>query len=476
MSDTKYLNNRIQFTMITNPFNLVKDPDLISNSEVYETRYEKSTEAIQHSFLVKENKKGTPLRVDTTEVLRPMEKDFKSMVGIFYKYKMFPIIECGKSSMRRDLITVDIDENLTNEVFFGKLKEIENLPECVCTKHKSTGHWQIQFYLKDCLFIKEIGFEKNNNGKYVPFIKRDDTVYNFYVKTVKRFAKYFKGIFKGTDIYYQGVLCRNPYSFSQESYLFFKNRFVSLHEKRPFGNFIADYVEFLDKNKVILRKNTNFDVKDINEKNPELSRHKLTMVYAREWIWNNMKNGNVPDESDLEEFLLNNKFEIADKCMKEPHSDKEIKSQVHSLYQWSVNNYREIDKTNGQWKSSICWNKNQRTAKIKKAKKLKKVFLNYLTEGLSLTEIAKRFNMSRVTLYSYMAIFFVIDMVKTVVTFGNSKMKYLKLWDEIICEISDRIKEMKLKYGNSKIKWKHMNYVSELSKSEICDTNRFYAA
>ena len=33
-----------------------------------------------------------------------------------------------------------------------------------------------------------------------------------------------------------------------------------------------------------------------------------------------------------------------------------------------------------------------------------------------------------------------------------------KSWDEIIAEISDIIKQMKIKFGESKIKWKGLDY------------------
>lgn len=457
---SKYIKPKIQFTIITNPFNLVKDPDLISNSEVYETKYEKLADALQSTFLVKETKKSSPMRVHTTEVIRPKESDFKSILGIYRKYSMFPLVECGKSSMRKDIIAVDIDENIETKVFFDKLRSIGDIPECICTKHRSTGHWQIQFYLKSPLNVRCINFEKNENNKYIPVVKRNETNHEIYIRTVKRFSKYFKSIFSGTDIYYQGTLCRNPFNFSQESYLFKNNSFISLREKRPVGNNFSDYIDFLDKKNVILRKNINLNINDITEKNPEMSRHKLTMIYAREWLWDNMRKGNVPSEKDLEEFLLESKVEIADKCMKEPHSDKEIISQVHSLYKWSVSNYKDKSELNGQWKSSVYWNRNQRAAKIKKAKAIKNQVLSMLSADYSIKEIANTFNMSRVTLYSYMAIFFVIDLVKTRYYFKNMAMKYgpVRSWEEMINEISDRIKLLKLKYGNSKIKWKELNY------------------
>lgn len=454
-------SNKIQFTTVTNPFNLVKDPDLIGDSEVYETHYEKLADAMQMSFLVKETKKGSPMRVHTTETLRPGEKDFKSLLGIYRKYSMFPMVECGKSSMRKDLIAVDIDQRIDVKTFFDKLRSLGDIPECLCTRHISTGHWQIQFYLKNPVYIKTIDLsEKNANGKYIPTVKRNEGNHDVYIRTVKRFAKYFKGIFSGTDLYYQGTMCRNPFNVCQESYLFVNNRFISLRERRPAGNDFSDYVHFLDEKKIILRKNINLDVQDIDEKNPELSRHKLTMIYAREWMWSNMRKGNVPSEKDLEEFLLENKIEIADRCMKEPHSDKEISGQVHSLYRWSVTNYKDKNESNGQWKSSVYWNRNQRSEKLKRAKKMKKNFMALLAADYSLTEIAKIFGISRPTLYSYMAIFFVMDTVKTVNWFKNSAMKFggYKSWEEIIAEIGDKIKLLKMRFGESKIKWKGLDY------------------
>ena len=464
-------SNKIQFTTITNPFNLVNDPELFGNSEVYETHYEKLADAMQTTFLVKETKKGSPMRVHTTDIKRPKETDFKSMMGIYRTYRMFPLVECGKSSMRKDLIAVDIDERIDIPTFFDKLRAVGNIPECICTRHISTGHWQIQFYLKNPLFVRCIDLhEQNANGKYIPTVKRNENNHEVYIRTVKRFAKYFKGVFGGADLYYQGTMCRNPYNISQESYLFINNRFVSLKERRPSGNDFSVYTDFLNEKNVVLRKNINLDVQDIDEKNPELSRHKLTMIYAREWVWSNMRKGNVPTEDDLEQFLLESKIEIADKCMKEPHSDKEISGQVHSLYKWSVSNFKDKNETSGQWKSSVYWNRNQRSEKIKRAKKLKKNFLSLLAADYSLSEIAKIFGMSRPTLYSYMSIFFVMDTVKTVFWFEDVSVKFggYKPWKEIIAEIGDKIKLLKMKYGESKIKWKELKYeVAEVNEHEV---------
>lgn len=457
----KYTCNKIRFTMVTNPFKMVKDPDLIGNSEVYETKYEKLADAMQTTFLVKMTKRGEPMRVHTTDIPRPKEHQFQSLMNIFSRYSMFPLVECGKSSMRKDLFTVDIDERIDVKTFFDKLKAAKDIPECVCTRHISTGHWQIQFYLKSPVMVKYIDLkEQNSNGKYIPTVKRNEDNHLVYSRTLKRLARYFKDIYSGTDLYYQGTLCRNPYSDSQESYLFINNTYVSLREKKPTGNELADYIRFLDKNNIVLRKNINLEIHDIDEKNPELSRHKLTMIYAREWVWQNMRNGCTPTESSLENYLLSVKMEIADKCLKEPHSDKEIISQVHSLYAWSVDNYKDIDTTSGQWKSSIYWNRNQRSEKIKQAKRLKKRFVELVSQDYSISEIAKIFGMSRVTLYSYMAIFMVMDTVKTVTWFKNSAMKFggYRPWEEIIAEISDKIKLMKMRFGESKIKWKWMDY------------------
>ena len=210
---------------------------------------------------------------------------------------------------------------------------------------------------------------------------------------------------------------------------------------------------------IVLRKNINLDSEELSEKNPELSRHKLTMIYAREWIWKNMREGYTPSEDELEDYLLNHKVEIADKCLKEPHSDHEIKSQVRSLYKWSVENYKEVNKKNNQWKSSYYWNCNQRSAKIKRAKRLKKAFMELMALDYSIGEIAKLFGISRPTMYSYMAIFFVMDTVKTMQWSSDKRTKFCcKLWDNIIIEINDKIKLMKMKFGESRIKWKLLDY------------------
>ena len=463
---------KMQYAWITDPFNTVKDPDIIGDGEVYPVHSEKLTEAIQHTILLKENKRSLPMRVLSCNVQRPSDNDFRSLLGIYYKYRAFMLIECGKSSMRKDCIVADIDENIDTQTFFNKLKEIENIPECVCTRNKINGHWQIQFYLRNPVYVKRIDFsEKNENGKMIPCVKRDESQHYLYIRTVKRFAAYFKKVFGGADINYQGTMCRNPYYPAQESYVFKHERFISLHSERTFGVNFSDLVEFLDNKKVILRKNINLDVDIIAEK--EVSRHKLTMVYARKWMWNCMRNGKVPSENELADYLIESKYEIADKCNKEPHSDKEILSQVNSLYNWCVINFHEKNLGN-QWKSSVYWNRNQRAAKIKYVKKIKKEVLAMLGSGESISGIASWFGVSRVTMYSYMAIIYAIDLVKTRNHFEKSEIKFMvcKSWDEIIAEVCDIIKKLKMKCGESKIKWKDLNYdlhINDYENVARCD-------
>lgn len=468
--DYKQKSKRIKFVIVTNPFEIVKDKELKGDSSVYSTKYETYVDAIQSTFLVKINKRGEPMRVHTRD---NWSCEFKSFMNILYKYRMFPIIECGRCSMIREVCIVDIDGNYDLYDIYEKLKCIKDLPECVITQNSSTKHWQIQFYLKSPLYLKSINFyKKNKNGKSIPEISNNMSNQKLYISIIKRLAKYFGELFPESDINYQGTMFRNPFSENQEiSLLFRKGTLSSLKERRPLGNNISEINEFLDENNVVLRKNVNLEIKDIEEKNIDKSRHKLTMVFAREWIWSNMKNGNIPNENDLSDYLIDKRFEIGNLCEKEPHSIKEIESQVHSLYTWSVENFNGSS-CKGQWESSIQWNKNQRASKIKRAKKIKKIFEELLSEGQTLTEIAKHFKMSRTTLYTYMALFFVMDTVKTIRYFKNSDIKFAGyyLWEDIISNINDKIKLMKLKYGNSKIKWKELNYNKKIRdyKHVVC--------
>lgn len=459
MSATRRKHNCMNFAWITNPFETVKDESLRGSGEVYPVHSELLTEAIQNTILIKETKHSLPMRVKTTEVKRPYEKDFRSMFGIFWKHRGFIHVECGKCSMRKDLITVDIDESINVKTFFDKLRNIDNVPECLCTRNKINGHWQIQFHLRNPLYVKRIDFsDKNDNGKVIPSVKRDEVHHNLYIKTIKRCAVYFKKVFKGTDIAYQGTMCRNPYHEMQESYIFKHNRYEPLCNGRTWGINLSDLTDFLDEKKVVLRKNINLEINEPAEM--ITSRHKLTMLYAREWMWANMRGNYTPSEIELGNYLLEKKYEIAEKCGKEPHTDNEILHQVQSLYEWSVEHYREINKQSRQWKSSVEWNKNQKAAKIKYAKRIKNQVLSMLAADYKISEIAKEYSMSRVTLYSYMALFYAIDLIKTRQYFKNMKMKFgaVKSWDEIIAEIFDIIKILKMKYGESKIKWKLLNY------------------
>lgn len=448
----------IRFTRITDVKNLVKDPDLMGNSEVFRTYSENYVDAAQHTILVMERKGSVPMRVCSTAVKRPCESDFKSMINIMRVYKEFPIIECGKSSIRRDVLIVDIDGKYDLYDLWSVLSGINGLPECVLTQNTSSKHWQIQFYLKKPLYTSYLTFKYNENGKRRPEIEKDKGMQKKYMYCLKRLAKFFGSYFEESDMNFQGNLCRNPWNNGQENSVLIRNgKINALREYRPEGVSFEEVEKFLDKNSIELRKNVNLNMPEIEIKS-EGSRHKLEMQFARDFMWNNMRDGYTPTENELGEYLISIKNDIAGMCLKEPHSDSEILSQVSSFYYWCIENYHDVKKGTRQWKSSVYWNRNQRSSKLKRAKQLKKRFNILMEKGYKLNQIAKEFNMSRVTLYSYLALFFVIDTIQTKKYPKPKSFAIVKSWGEIIIEVSEKIKELMLKFGESKIKWKSLNY------------------
>ena len=463
-------HSNIQFTRITDPFNLVKDPDLIGNSLVYATKSALYVEAVQETFMVQTDKRAKPVRVKTSTCKRPGSDDFPSMIGLSFRYNMFQIMECGKSSIRKDIVAVDIDEDYDFPTILETLRMINDLPECLLTQNSITGHWQIQFYLKEPVYTRYLTFSTNENGKRTPVILHDEGLQYEYMKCIKRMARYFKDLFPETDMNYQGVMCRNPYSPMQSVSVILKDKVIyRLRERRPSGVGFNTLISFLDKSNVTLRKNINLSVPEVEVEGVEYSRHKTEMEYARRYMWSNMRNGDVPSEDDLAVYMLGCKEEIAFKCCKEPHSDNEILSQIHSWWTWCTDNFREVRNGSRQWKSSVLWNNNQRANKIKKAKQFKKVFMKMTAEGKTMKEIALELKISRVTLYSYLGIFFVMDTIKTRFVNKNAPRTFgiLKSWDEIISEISDKIKELMLRFGDSKIKWKSLNYKRTVEDYEL---------
>ena len=456
----------IRFTRITDTKTLVKDDDLLGNSEVFRTYSENYVDAAQHTILVMERKGSKPMRVCSTDVLRPYESDFKSMINIMRVYKEFPIIECGKSSIRRDVLIVDIDGSYELYDLWNVLTGIKDLPECVLTQNKATGHWQIQFYLNKPVYTSYLTFKYNENGKRRPEIDKDKGMQKRYMYCLKRLAKFFGNYFEESDMNFQGNLCRNPWNIGQDNGVTIRNgKMRALRECRPEGSSFETIEKFLDKNNVELRKNVNLDMPEIEIKN-EGSRHKLEMQFARDFMWNSMRDGYTPTENELAEYLISIKEDIAGMCLKEPHSDSEILSQVTSFHTWCTENFHDVKKGTRQWKSSVYWNRNQQSSKLKRAKKLKKKFAVLMEKGYSLKQIAKEFNMSRVTLYTYLALFFVIDTVQTKEFPRPQSFAIIKSWGEIILEVSEKIKQLMLKFGNSKIKWKSLNYKQAIDNFE----------
>ena len=434
----------------------------VTNSLVYKDKSYFITDASQISILAMSTKGSPVIRVSTTNAFRPKnESEFNSFVSIMNDIKDFQLIECGKSSMRKDLVCVDIDGGYTNEEFFEKIKAMD-LPDCILTKNIITSHWQILFLLKNPIFTKRISWKINENGNKYPEIIKNENNQLIYMKTVKRFTEYFKKFFPETDINYKGTFCRNPMNELQESYWLINKNLQKLSTKDSNLIYFEDLIKFLDKNKVELRKNVNLTEPEVKEKCEmmEFSRHNMEVQYSREYMWHNMRHGCTPSINNLREYLLQTKYEIADICGKEPHSDKEIIGQVESLYQWAIDNFNDIGEKGNQKEFSIEYNKQQHAQKIKNAAEKKIIFLKLMENGIPLKEIAKALDMSRVTLYTYLPLFYVIDLIQTRFYFKDSWLKYgaNKSWEEIFIEIGNKIKELKMKCGDSKIKWKGLNY------------------
>ena len=459
LNSTECKDISLTYTKVVDTSVFVKDDDLYGNSLVWKESIKPTAEAIQNSLLVKETKNSLVVRA----LVRNSYKDNIDIISVCKKMKQFSIIETGRCSMWKDIVAVDIDESLSPQEFWYRLKKIEKLPSCIITQNKSSKHWQIQFILDYSLPVRMLVNKKrrSKNGKVFNYPDIEPYSLNCirYSKLVCALSYKFKDIFSKTDIHYHGTLCRNPFNFGQNSY--FVHNYRINHLDKCFITKVS--IESLEQfvSDVIIRKNASIKSPVITEEND--SRHNLTLKYGRDFVWNYIRENNViPEMSELSEYLHSKSEEIADLCGKEVHSWKEIESQVKSIYNCSVNNYKqEYGSSSKQWKSSVEWNKHQKQAKIIRAKKLKSTFQSLRSAGYSLKEIADTFNMSRTTLYSYLLLFMVIDTVATAVK--KNKMYIQNSWDVIINGIKNAIDEIK----RCKIHWKELdNYDNSIEDFE----------
>ena len=305
----------------------------------------------------------------------------------------------------------------------------------------------------------------NANGKKVPSVKKNSN-YEDYSTLVRSLSEYFRQYIEKIDIHYNGFMMRNPFHKGQSTFIANNNKLMRLSDvigkKLPKCdiNSLCNLI-----NDIKLRKNVSKN--EIIIENKENSRHWLELYYGRKYMWDNIRRGYTPNENELADYLLSIKDDIAEKCCKDPHSDKEILSQVESIYEWSVKNFRKIERdghSKGQWESSKLHNHYEHCAKIKRAAKLRSKYIRFKKQGMSIKEIAELFSMSVPTLYTYIAIFAVMMTVETRYRFKD--MTINRLWEDICDELNRKIKSLLNKIKNKICNWNTLQF--EIDDTKIC--------
>ena len=454
-------------SIITNPFILEKDSHLSGNSEVWKTDYQYTPIAIQNTIHVMENKNcNYSVQVKTRQSVFDKLPAFHKIQKHYARD--FELIETGCNSVARCALVVDIDYIYEPIELKELLDNIEDCPDCIVTFRASTKHCQIHFYLNENIATKYINWNKNKLGKKEPEIKNYDENLNIFRQANRKLAKKFTeyGI-KGIDFHYNGGMMRNIYHKNQQTFIYKNKKFLSLADsfipyisENTLENFISDI-------KITKAELKELTTPETNETSLEQSRHWMELRRGTKFIWAKLSQGYKPTRAEFLDYMLSIKFEIAKSCHKEPHSDKEIMSQIDSIYEWSIEHYNpNYNPTGIQTIATINWNKAQHQAKIKKAKELKPDFIKYKKDKLKMEDIAKKLGMSRTTLYSYLPLFMVVDTVATI-TRKNKTVKRNN-WDYITATIDKRRKHcLKLNYKDIK------NYLHTIEDSEHLVEYRF---
>lgn len=449
----------VNLVQVTNPLKLVRCPELY-NALLYETKWMPANSAAQLCMIMMDSKGSYPMFVKTRN---DFDEPYMGDISNFIKnYKEQQLIENGRSSMIREIVAVDIDECFDVSTIWHKLRELEIPLSYTLTQNSLTKHWQIQFHLSDCFVIKKLKWGDDKLPEIV-----ENYEYSDYIKLTLKLAKWFSRYFKGSDFKYRGVMCRNIYNVNQKTYVVNRNTITRIKDclgQKPVTINKSDLMNWVDSQDIQLHKNTKIKLNEFNSVTD--SRHELTLQKGREYIWNLLRNGENPTEDDLEEFLISISEDIGSQCGKPAHSIKEIKSQVKSIFEWSIKEYKPFYKSKcvGQTEASKRWNFNQRCNKIRKAARLKRRFLYYRSIGKTLGEIAELLNMSVVTLYTYLPLFAVVDLVTTSMKINN--MYQRKCWNIIVQEISNKINELKELMKENGMHWSDVNFRLSVEDSE----------
>lgn len=461
-------SNSVKLIQATNPLKLVSCPELHSNSLVYETEWIPAIHGAQTCMIMMDTKGAYPMFVKSRNHYEDVYQN--EYCDFIRRYPEQQLVESGRNSMMREVVTVDIDDSYDLHTIWCMLRNI-NIPVSYClTQNSLTKHWQIQFHLINPLVIKCLDWE-HKQGK-LPSIK-ESSLYKIYVTTTLKLARYFKQYFTGSDSMYKGVMCRNIYHKNQKTYVVLNNKIRRINDcigQKPITiNFhkLYEWVESLD---VKISKNAKLKFNEIEI--PSDSRHDLTLKMGREYIWSVLREGRTPTETELEVYLLSISNDIARMCNKNPHSEKEILSQVSSIYEWSMKNYHPLVKKcmTGQSEATKRWNFNQHCNKIRKAKFLKRRFLYYKSMGKNLNEISELLKMSVVTLYTYLPLFAVVDLVSTYNRFNG--MLQLKSWELITKQIDELILDLYQNMRMNGLDWGDINFNSSIEdENNIVDYN-----
>lgn len=451
-----------KFVRITDIDVLVEDNMLMSKGKVWKTYWLDDVKSCQCCLHAKETKQSVAINILSRE---NYDSDFiLSYEEMLKKLNEFVHIETGLTSCQKDAIAIDIDGNYDLHDIWNIVKSID-IP-CVLTRNDRSMHWQIQFYFDESIVIREIKFHKNSKGKKVPSVKKNSN-YEDYSTLVRSLAEYFRQYFDKVDIHYTGFMMRNPFHNSQRTFVANNGKLSRLSDiigkKLPKCD-INELVNLIQDIK--LRKNVSKN--EVVAENKENSRHWLELYYGRKYMWDNIRNGYTPEVDELTDYLLSIKEDIAEKCGKDPHSDKEILSQVESIYEWSIKNFKRIECKNnskGQWESSRLHNHYEHCAKIRRASKLRSKYIRFKKQGMSIKEIAELFSMSVPTLYTYIAIFAVMMTVETRYKFQN--MTISRLWEDICEELNRKIKTLLEKIKRKILNWTTLQF--ETDDNKICD-------
>jgi len=263
-------------------------------------------------------------------------KDFFELV---YHYKQ---VSCGLTHNIRNVVVIDVDENIKNPLYFSK--ELPILPN-MYNWNKKNGHCQFYYFLKESVLY--------NSKQW---------------KDMLNYSRYYG------DSNFNGWLIRNPFYNRKgyESYVIHENNI----DNKLFSKLNIDKQY---KSKINIIPNSNISKNNVNRIHPNDSRNTETFFNTGKWLSQYVKDNKNPElETVFNQWKIFN-IEVCQKLNKPLSPENEGISTCNQLLKYYYQGKLKFGNKNG-----ISWTNESREISLKIRKENKEYNKNIIRCSLKM--------------------------------------------------------------------------------------------